>query len=72
MTGLMDKIRGILGHLGSQPGDPSEALGAPASEDCVPLPGEPTLGTALGMKVEGLAKGNVGGCDADTEPGRSD
>jgi hypothetical protein len=56
MTGLMDKIRAVLGRRGPQPRDASEALGSPATEGSTVPPGEPTLGATLGMNVAELLR----------------
>jgi hypothetical protein len=64
MTGLMDKIRAVLGRRGPQPRDAEEALGPPSTEGSEVPPGEPTLGAALGMNVGKLARGDA----ASSEP----
>jgi hypothetical protein len=68
MTGLMDKIRAVLGRRRPQPRDPYEALGSPSSESSEVPPGEPTLGSALGMNVRGLARGGAAGTGPEDEP----
>jgi hypothetical protein len=67
MTGLMDKIRAVLGRRGPQPGDADEALGPPATEGSEVPAGEPTLGAALGMNIGGLLKGSVSGTEPDAD-----
>jgi hypothetical protein len=64
MTGLMDKIRAVLGRRGPQPRDASKALGSPATEGSTVPPGEPTLGAALGMNVAELLRRG----EAESEP----
>ena len=66
MTSLMDKIRAVLGRRAPQHGETSETYGAPRAEEGAPLlSGEPTLGSALGMHVEGIHGGDAAG----SEPG---
>lgn len=66
MTGLMDKLRAVLGRRGLDPRDASEALGSPSTTGGV-SPGEPTLGSALGMNVEQLGKRGGSEFEPDTE-----
>jgi hypothetical protein len=64
MTGLMDKIRAVLGRREPQPRDANEALGSPSSAGGEVSAGEPTLGSARGMDVGTLARGG----EPATEP----
>jgi len=54
MTGLMDKIRAVLGRRRPESRDASEALGSPPTRGSAVPPGEPTLGAALGMNIAEL------------------
>jgi hypothetical protein len=66
MTSLMDKIRATLGRHAPQPRETSESYGAPRAEDAAPpLPGGPTLGSALGGYAEGMPGGDAAGPEPD-------
>jgi len=80
MTGLMDKIRAVLGRGGPQPDEvspgveerASEALGSPSTVGSTVLPGEPTLGSARGMNVTKLARRTEAQFEPDGGPADDD
>jgi hypothetical protein len=58
MASLIDKIRSMLGHRASQTrGDLRDLRYRRSEEGAPPLAGKPTIGSSLGMRVEGTPPG---------------